>query len=81
MKIKMLIIVLCLSFVAGVFINKGFTEEPTKTFYNNKIPYSAFFASHDTNLINVQVGERQAIIPVVNDAEKDLTQKEEKKGN
>jgi hypothetical protein len=55
-------------------------EQPTRTLYNNKIPYEAFFASHNPNLIKVQVGNKQGIIPVVNDAKKDLTQKEEKKG-
>ena len=57
-------------------------ESPTRTFYNNKVPYKAFFATHNVNDLNVQVqtkqGKVQAVIPVVNDEEKDLTQK---KGN
>ena len=54
-------------------------ESPTRTYYNNKIPYKALFQSHNTNPLNVQVqtnrGKVQAVIPVVNDEEKDLTQK------
>ena len=84
-KIMLAVIALCvLSFVAGICVTKGFAEEhPTKTLYNNHVPYKAFFDSFSTNLINVQVGKTQAVIPVVNDSEKDLTQKEEdqKKGN
>ena len=61
-------------------------ESPTRTFYNNKIPYKALFQSHNTNQLNVQVqtkqGKVQAVIPVVNDEKEDLTQQtEEKKGN
>jgi len=54
-------------------------DKPTRTYYNNKVPYKAFFLSHDTNQVKVQVqtkkGKVQAEIPVVNDAEKDATQK------
>jgi hypothetical protein len=53
-------------------------ESPTRTYYNNKIPYKALFQSYSTNQLNVQVqdGQKkvQAVIPVVNDEEKDLTQ-------
>jgi len=60
-------------------------EQPTRTYYNNKIPYKALFQSHNTNPLNVQVqtnrGKVQAVIPVVNDEEKDVTKTEEKKGN
>jgi hypothetical protein len=74
---KIVIGVISLFFVAGACLAD---EQPTRTLYNNKIPYEAFFASHNPNLIKVQVGNKQAVIPVVNDTEKDLTQKEEKKG-
>lgn len=73
---KLFIISLVLFFTAGVVAIAE--EQPTKTFYNNKIPYSAFFVSPpDTNDIKVQIGNKQGIIPVVNDPEKDLTQKDE----
>jgi hypothetical protein len=60
----------------------GNDEQPTRTLYNNKVPYKALFVNHQTNQINVQAqtrqGKVQAVIPVVNDKENDPTQK---KGN
>ena len=54
-------------------------DKPTRTYYNNKVPYAAFFQDHNPNLLKVQVQSKgrkiQAEIPVINDAEKDATQK------
>lgn len=76
---KIVIGIIGLLFVIGAGVCLA-DEQPTRTLYNNKVPYHAFFSSHDPNLINVQVGNKQGVIPVVNDAEKDLTQKDTKKG-
>jgi len=57
-------------------------ESPTRTYYNNKVPYKALFQSQATTPLNIQVqtkqGKVQAVIPVVNDEKEDLTQS---KGN
>jgi hypothetical protein len=74
----MSIVSACLFFVGVV----SFAEKTTKTYYNNKVPYSSLFQNFNTNQLKIQVqtknGKVQAEIPVVNDAEKDVTQK---KGN
>ena len=74
-KVKLLIILMALSFAAvGICQDK-----PTRTYYNNKVPYAAFFQDHNPNLLKVRVQSKgrkiQAEIPVINDAEKDATQK------
>ena len=70
-----------MSFAAGAFVQKSWGEETfTRTIYNNKVPYNAFFLQHNTNNIPVQKGQKQIVIPVVNDEKKDLT-KEVKKGS
>lgn len=84
MKFKLFIMAIVLGvFFAWANVNVLFADEqPTRTYYNNKVPYKALFQQHDTNLINIQVqtkrGKVQANIPVVNDSEKDLTQKKGK---
>ena len=86
MKIKLFLIaiVVCV-LTAWINVNVVWADEheqPTRTFYNNKVPYKALFVNHKTNQINVQAqtkqGKVQAVIPVVNDKENDPTQK---KGN
>jgi len=77
-KIKLLIL-----FVFLCFATAGFCQEkPTMTYYNNKVPYKSLF-NFKPNPLKVQVrtanGRKvQAEIPVVNDADKDLTQKKGK---
>ena len=72
--------VLIILFVMLSFSAVGYCiESPTRTYYNNKVPYAAFFQENNTNQLKVQVRTRdgkkvQAEIPVVNDAEKDKTQ-------
>lgn len=74
MKIKLLILFIFLAFSAT-----GFCQDiPTKTYYNNKVPYKALF-QFQPNPLKVQVRTKdgkkvQAEIPVVNDSKKDLTQ-------
>jgi len=79
---KLFLIACAVAFSAWLNVNAWSNENPTRTFYNNKIPYATFFNSHDTNQLKIQAqtrqGKVQAVIPVVNDKEKDLTQK---KGN
>ena len=75
MKIKLLIsFIFLLAFAAAGYCQ----DKPTMTYYNNKVPYKAFF-NFQPNPLKVQVqtskGKVQAEIPVINDADKDLTQK------
>jgi hypothetical protein len=85
MKFKLLLIAIAVCvFAAWVNVNVVWADEqPTRTLYNNKVPYKALFVNHQPNQINVQAqtkqGKVQAVIPVVNDKEKDLTQ--QTKGN
>jgi hypothetical protein len=76
-KLKLLILLSIFSFAVSGFC----LDKPTKTYYNNKVPYKALFQSHNTNQIKVQVrtkrGKVQAEIPVVNDSKKDVTQESE----
>ena len=76
MKLKLLILLVVLSFASAGFC----FDKPTRTYYNNKVSYKSMFGQEDTNLLKVQVltkkGRRiQAEIPVANDAKKDVTQK------
>ena len=79
---KLLIVISIVVLFLSVSVVGFAQERPTRTYYNNKVAYKALFNQHDTNLINVQVrtkrGKVQVNIPVVNDAEKDLTQKKGK---
>ena len=75
--VKLLIILMALLSFAVMGICQ---ERPTQTYYNNQVPYASFFENYDTNQLKVQVRTKdgkkiQAEIPVVNDAEKDITQK------
>jgi hypothetical protein len=75
-KVNLLIILMALSFAAAGICQ----DRPTQTYYTNQVPYAAFFENQETTQLKVQVrtkdGKRiQAEIPVVNDAEKDITQK------
>jgi hypothetical protein len=86
MKFKLLLIAIAVCvFAAWVNVNVVWADEqPTRTFYNNKVPYKALFGNHQTNQINVQAQTKQgkvvqAVIPVVNDKENDPTQ--QTKGN
>ena len=68
---------MALSFFAAAGICQ---DQPTRTYYNNKVPYAVFFDNQETVQLKVQVRTKdgkkvQAEIPVVNDAEKDITQK------
>ena len=85
MKFKLFFIAIVFCIVAAwlnVNVVWADDESPTRTYYNNKVPYKAFFVNHKTNDLIVQVqtkeGNVQAVIPVVNDEKEDLTQ--EKKG-
>ena len=74
MKIKLLIsFIFLLAFAAAGYCQ----DKPTMTYYNNKVPYKAFF-QFQPNPLKVQVtkdGKKvQAEIPVINDTKKDLTQ-------
>jgi hypothetical protein len=74
-KFKVLVIFMVLSFAAVGICQEG----PTRTYYNNKVPYAAFFQDQSTNKLKVQVQTKggkkvQAEIPVVNDVKKDKTQ-------
>lgn len=85
MKIKLFLIAIAVCVLAAwLNVNVVWADEsPTRTFYNNKVPYKAFFVNHNPNDLNIQVqtkqGKVQAVIPVVNDEKEDLTQ--EKKGS
>lgn len=77
-KLKIIMFTLIMCFVLS---GACWGAEPyTRTLYNNKVPYKAFFANQYTNKIKVQKGNVQVVIPVVNDVKKDLT-KEVKKGS
>ena len=86
MKMKLLLIAIAVCVLAAwVNVNVLWADEqPTRTFYNNKVPYKALFVNQQTNQIKVQAqtkqGKVQAVIPVVNDKDQDPTQ-EKKKGN
>ncbi len=78
--------ILMVSFIVLAFAVVGFSQEhrPTKTYYNNKVSYKSMFENFNPNQLKVQVrtpkGKRvQAEIPVVNDSDKDITQKKEGK--
>ena len=88
MKFKLFLIAIAIAvcvLTAWFNVNVVWADEgqPTRTFYNNKVPYKNFFLTHNPSQVNVQVHRQgkvvQAVIPVVNDEKKDLTK--EKKGN
>lgn len=71
---------LVITFMALSFAAVGICQDrPTLTYYNNKVPYAQFFQNQETTQLKVQVQSQgkkiQAEIPVVNDVEKDATQK------
>ena len=55
-----IMLVSSISFAASSVLD----EQPTRTLYFNKVPYDAFFYSNKVKNIDVQVGNRQAVIPV-----------------
>jgi hypothetical protein len=74
---KLLVVLTILSFI---FLSLG-TSNALETYYNNKIPYSAFFNGHSAkpNKIKVQKVTKsgkaiQAVVPV-NQAEEKVEQK------
>lgn len=76
-KLFLCLVVLAFSATMGLA-----QDRPTRTLYNNRVPYKALFQNFNQNQIKVQVntqrGKVQAEVPVVNDAEKDMTQKKGK---